>query len=219
MARINKHLTADGLEEPFSSSPVRPPRFTLVMTRIGDDAGCFDPNGTRRLWTWAFYADYAARRALDFLISDRDTRWIDDNTLIIGEKLKVTSSRLPAGLSDILEHEFTTQERAWELPSDYYRIGASMFVDREPEWFDKPVADDKPSRTKPTKPEKPAPTPRPSKEGLVDLPAVIAQVSPPIDAKEARGILRKHATKPAEGWAWPKSEVAGIVALLKEKRK
>lgn len=220
MARINKELTTNhSLEEPFPSSPVRNARFHLIMSRTDDT-----PTPPRRMWTWAFYSLYAAKRVLDFLISDREVKWIDDNHIILNGKLKVTSAKPGNDLCDILEHELTPAQHAWEIPHDFYRIGASMFVDRVPEYFDRhaEATSDKSKPAKAPKPEKQEKkSPRSDKpSGLVDLPQVIADVKPPLDAKEARTILRKHATKPEHGsWAWPAAEVPAIVKLLKEHRK
>lgn len=217
MARNNKHLTDNGLEEPYSAGPTRPNRFNLTMTRIDEDI--VPP----RKWIWGFVAEYAARRTLDLLISDRDVKWVDDNTIIINGKLKVTSDKLPSGLSDFLEYELTPAQLAWDIPRDRYAIAASMFVERVPQYFDAPIAAEEKRRVakdapKTPKPDKPT---RAAKPGdLIDLPQVIADITPKMDAKEARTILRKHSQKPDHGsWAWPASDVPAIVKLLKEHRK
>src|SRR5688572_955098 len=58
--------------QPEASSPHHTPRVNLTMTT---------PDG--RKWIWNFFAIYAARRAVDYLIQDRPFKWINDNTLTI----------------------------------------------------------------------------------------------------------------------------------------
>lgn len=58
---------------------------------------------------------------------------------------------------------------------------------------------------------------KPSKAGLVTIQSIGDELK--IDQRECRQILRKHAKKPAVGWAWPDDEVAGIRELLTKHRK
>ena len=210
---------------PESSSPHHTPRVNLTMTT---------PDG--RKWIWNFFAIYAARRAVDYLIQDRPTKWINDNTLVIFARppstqpmLTITTDAKPDGLTDIMEHTFTARELAYSLPADKYRIGAEMFAPPPP--VDYATSNDRPSRlatdsSSPSTPrlskaDKPAKASKPS--GLIPLPTILSDTD--IDAREARQALRKTNTpKPSHGrWEWSPNEIdtikASIIAAVTKMRK
>lgn len=200
--------------DPTPASPTRPPKINIQI-KIDDG----------RSFSWNFSALFAARRAIDFLISDRKTTWIDDNTLTIkGTRHEVTVSTdiKPDGLSDLMEYELAPREKAWELPSDYMRVGASMFVDHQPSSYIEPTSSPSPQTS--SKRQRTT-TPKPAKErkerplDVVGLPDVIAGLD--IDAKQARMILRKTNTpKPDHGrWEWSKDDATAIHAILKKNLK
>lgn len=212
MSRITDLITKTKEADPRPSSPTRNPVINLTIDTWDG-----------RKYIWNFAAIYAARRAVDFLVSDRKTNWLDDNTLVINEKVTIKTDLPPDGLSVIMEHEFTAKERAWTLGADHMRIGQAMFAPAEPSWMDKPDATpkraDKPERA----PKQPKPERAPKPTGLVSLPELLAGTD--IDPKEARNALRKMGTPKPDHGRWEFAPDAAdaikpkIIAKVKELRK
>lgn len=203
--------------DPTPSSPTRPPVINLHIDTDDD-----------RHYIWNFAAFYAARKAIDFLIADRPTKWLSDNKLTIqgsNNTITIRTSAEPDGLSDIMDYEFSRQEIQWTLSADHMRIGHSMFLPPVRDaYLDKPTDDEKPTKSKAEKQPKPEKQPkveRPS--GLVDLPTLLKGTD--IDPKEARNALRKmKAEKPDHGrWEWDASTAQkikqDIIKKVKELRK
>lgn len=202
--------------EVYPSSPRLPPQVNIIAK---------GSNGT--LNNWGFAGLYGARKMVEFLIADREVVWKDDNTILINGEVTVTTDKAPDGLSDIMEHEFSPFERAWELPAAYMRQAFHVFVERpkatgEEYWQGLPEA--KPKR-EPKEAREPKEK-RPKKErpsGLVDLPTMLEGTD--IEAKEARTALRAmKAEKPDHGrWEWPTAEAEEmkkkIVAAVTKARK
>jgi hypothetical protein len=223
MSRITDLIRTTKEADPRPSPPTRNPVINLTIDTVDG-----------RKYIWNFAAVYAARRAVDFLISDRPTKWIDDNTLVINDKVTITTDIKPDGLSVIMEHEFTATERAWTLGADHMRIGQSMFSPAEPQWFDKVdkvIAQEKdagrtPTGRKPKDPETQSLPRKPKVErptGLVSLPSLLEGTD--IDPKEARNALRKLGIEKPEHGRWefePKQAddiKSRIVKKVKELRK
>lgn len=217
MSAVSRLITETKEADPRPSSPTRNPVINLTIDTWDG-----------RKYIWNFAAIYAARRAVDFLISDRPTKWLDDNTLVINEKVTIKTDLPPDGLSEIMEHEFTTKERAWTLGADHMRIGQAMFSAPEPSYLDRDLVADKPTRAerapkseRAPKAEKAPKAERPS--GLISLPDLLSDTD--IDPKEARNALRKMGTpKPDHGrWEFAPDAAAvikpKIIAKVKELRK
>jgi len=218
MSRITDLIKETKEVDPIPSSPRRPPVINLtIKTEDG------------RSYIWNFAAIYAARRAVDFLISDRSVKWIDDNTIRINDKVTVTTDAAPDGLSEVMEHEFSTKERMWSLSADHMRIGQSMFVAAEPSYIDdapktaaREERSEKPEKVK-REPKAPKAERAPKPSGLISLPDLLSDTD--IDPKEARNALRKLGTpKPDHGrWEFTKADAdaikSKIIKKVKELRK
>lgn len=225
MVALNKYLNEKRAEREakgpyYPSSPTHPPILNVYAKNLEDS----------RSSNSGFAALYAARRYVDFIIQDRPYRWIDDNTIIVNDRVQVWTDAKPDGLSEILEHEFTLAERRWELPREYMRRAVTLFVPREPDWLDNWQEEKKQERiaAKETKRERKAkvkealkdsaaasaPTKAPRPEGLVTLPTLLADTD--IDPKEARNALRKTNTpKPEHGrWEWSPADAPAIKATI-----
>jgi hypothetical protein len=216
MVALNKHLIAHQSQpDPTPSSPRNPPKINLTIKH--DD-------GRQYIWGWREY--YAARRIVDLCIMDRATKWLDDNTLRIADKVTITTDHKPDGLSVIMEHEFNERELAWQIGHDQLRACVGLFMNYEqpkPYGADdaaRDTAEAKPKTPKAVKTEKPK-VEKPS--GLTSLPDLLSDTD--ITPKEARTALRKLNTpKPAHGrWEWPAAEAKAlkptIVAAVKKARK
>lgn len=223
MSIIADKITKTKESDPVPSSPKRPPVINLFM--VTDDG---------RRYQWPFAAVHAARRAVDYLISDRTHKWVDDNTIRIdGPEHSVTlhTDCKPDGLTVVMEHEFTQKEKDWPLQPDHLTIGAAMFRSRERQFFD-PPEDEAPTLAKHKRKKRqssedsentPIKRKRKARTGAIEdsQDAISIQsianglgMSP----REARGILRKTNTpKPKSGkWEFTKDEADAIRTLLKE---
>lgn len=201
-------------EDPITASPTRPPVVNLTFTTSDD-----------RKYIWNFTVHYAARKAVDYIVQDRKTRWIDDNTLqVFTQYGHIIITTDDGSLSDVMEYNFTRNQMDWHLPPDYLRVGYQMVMPHNPNWTDRIRHDDEKPRV-----AKDAPKPRADKpkvarpEGLISLPDLLSDTD--IEPKEARQALRKLGTpKPPHGrWEFQPSEAdaikKSIIAKVKAMRK
>lgn len=204
--------------DPYPSSPTRPAQHSIAFSRMDDN----------RKYQWNnFFGIFAAKKWVELLIGDEDTDWQDDSTLLIPSlNLRVHSSTL----SDIMEHEYTKDEKEWQVTEPHLSILMAARNTRARDWtddLDKPLPKRRSTDSEDTSPADETPkapkaekAPKAAKPaGLVSLPDILSGTD--IDAKEARTILRKTSTpKPAHGrWEWPKAEADAIKALIMENRK
>jgi hypothetical protein len=173
----------------------------------------------------SFAATYAARHFLNTLISDREYKW---KRIAINEHLKHDYIVIEGwgrirgehedDLSEVLEHEMTDAEAAWEPDEphvSYWRRLAHPGIA-----LPKPKRDEEtPALPRPERPKKEPREPRaPKPDGLASVGDIAAQMN--MDPKHARDALRRSKTeKPAHGWAWPASEVDAIKRIIKENAK
>ena len=205
-SRANPHL-----EEAWSSSPVRPPRFVLYCVNHEND----------RRWVVNSYACYAIRKIFDALVGDNEIEPspLDEKTVTFGE-IDIKSDQLQA----ILDYQYTKAEEAWELPVPYpdnisrFLTGARM--GRE---FDRAPGEPKPERVKK---EKAPPKERIDRTGMVTVQTLAEEAG--IDPRDARAALRKaKIDKPTGGWlgdeAWAKTIrpvlKAAVIELKKKGKK
>ena len=207
MVSINQILKSRPQTDPFPSSPQRPPVINITLKL--DDG---------RIRNFGFAALWAARRFVDFVSIDAKTSWMTDNALRINDRYTITTDVLPAGLSELLEQEFTDQPRDWFLPTSMMSEIARFTGDHRPAPAREP-APAKPRRAKQAEPGEPAPKTKQPSGDFTALPDICSPLG--IDPKEARNILRKTNTpKPTSGrWEWPASQVEAITKLLKDNRK
>lgn len=194
---LTEQLTAQGMDHPFPASPTRGPRFGLKF--INTDDG--------RLAFHNFYGRFAAKRFLDLVISNDPYTWLDDNTILIANRIKV-QGELKTDLEAIIEHEDDKLERQWEMAAPYPQFAMSIRGERPEPPTDKPQVEPRPTRAKAPGPRKAPPT------GLVTVAQLADELG--ITSREARQRLRKsNIAKPDGGWQWPADDAAKIKELLK----
>lgn len=204
-----------GMEQPYPSSPSVPPKYCLYM-RYPHDA----PEGEARLLIVNFYGTYAAKKTLEAVIGDDEYKWKMSNksTMLRGNPDTIITSRgvkirEPSALDEIIEYEYTREEEAWEVPPEKLRTIRS---------FLRPYPDEAiPSENgkheeEPLRRDRAERTPRPSREGLVNISEICERLR--LEPRNARAILRKaQIAKPEQGWAWPADEAAKIEAEIKSR--
>lgn len=203
------------LKPAFPSSPQRPPILELKFIREGHLVASLN-----------FAEYYAAKAMLDQFIQGHDFLWQSDDVITTDEEITIASGSHE--LDRLITRKYTKEELEWELPSNYKRLVAQIkgltFIPTQvgPDIDVKEDAGEQPSRGKrerKSREDRSQPTKRaPKDSSLVQLADIASAIN--LDAKEARNILRKHATKPDHGaWAWPNDEVDTIKALLTKNRK
>lgn len=221
MAKTNKFLTEGGMEEAFPSSPTRPPRYGIRIDNL--------TNSDRRDWN-NFYGVYAAKRWIEDIIDGHKTNWLDDNTMEVPSlSIRITCEQRPDGLTRIMDHEYTTAERQWEIPEPH---ATQILRIRNPGNYQQIVKDRrqaaesdddaqshaKPPRSRPERAPRREKTPKKRTDNLISLPDVLAGTD--ISPKEARTILRKiEYPKPDAGWAFTSDEAPKVLKAIKDNRK
>lgn len=188
------------MEQPFPSSPVRPPRFSVSVYRDGMFAASF-----------SFYAAYAARHFLDDFQEEEEYHEVGQYRLESPDGRFVLKSD---GLPELVAHRMTAEERKWQLPTPYpktiMQIKTGVYGTRD----EAEAAPRKPVQAPVvTKAPKPARTPKPERTGLVSAIEIAQQMK--LEPREVRNALRKSGeAKPDAGWAWPTSEVDRIKKVI-----
>jgi hypothetical protein len=187
-----KQVTRLGLEEPYPSSPSRPPKYVIYT-----DKGVH-----------TFCALYAAKHALDLIIGDRPYSWADDSRIIFEEGGYVRS----AHLEEIMEHEFTEAEAAFIVPEPY----RSAYTGKDPD-----IEARLPVSRRSTSDDRDEPKPKPKSRnngGLVSVGDIATQLG--IEPRVARATLRAmRVSKPTHGWAWEQDEADRIMEQIRAKVK
>lgn len=194
-----------GLKPPFGSAPYRPNKHFLYLKK-GES-----------ILNVGFGADYSAKKFLDILIGKDEvhkTRGITgkEDTIVTSSEVIIRCETI----DEILNYEYTKAEEEWELPevgscgssTQALRFRSLSLIEN----VERPVAEgeEPPRRVKAEKVEK---KPRPSKEGLVSIAEIAAELK--MEARDARAILRQQKVeKPEAGWAWSKKEVDEIKTIL-----
>jgi len=203
--RKKKHVPAavalgiDGLEQPFPSSPSRPPKFSIYC-RYPHNA----PMGEARRFVWTFSAAYAARHFIDRIIGEDKFKWKRRNIIQTARGVEIRVLDEDDGLETVMEYEMTRAEEAWQIPEPRCR---------ELETFLRPLGDE--ARTEPHAARTTAP--RASRDGLVSMAQICARVG--IEPRDGRAALRRaRIDKPDAGWAWAADEAVKIEKLLSKSR-
>jgi hypothetical protein len=162
-----------------------------------------------------FSATYAARHFVDAMLEGGGYKWLPANKklgytipdTIVGDNN--TEIRIPGGtlMEDLMEYEMSPAERDWELPEQYHQYPDTI---KRPPSQDQEFSLDgeRPVKVKVKKEPKPE-KPKIDKSGLITVGEIATQMG--IDAKEARGALRKmKVEKPDVGWAWSPDKVDAI---------
>lgn len=188
---LTEQLVAQGMDHPFPANPTRNPRFGLKFINTDDGKLAFHN----------FYGRFAAKRFLDLVISNDPYTWLDDNTILIANRIKVQGEG-GTDLEAIIEHEDNKLEQQWEMSDPYLQFARSIRGER-------PV--ERPTRAKALGRHR---SRKPVAEGLVTVAQLADELG--ITSREARQRLRKSKiAKPDGGWQWPADEAAKIKELLK----
>ena len=177
-----------GLPEPFPSSPLRPPQFGLWANK----------------YYFTFCQPYAIHKFATTLLEDRDYKWLDEQTILTDDGIK-----LKGNLELALEYEPKGKEAEWEIPSPYREQIARIRGELPQEPKEEKPKKEKPKKEKPKKEKKTRPAP----DGLV----TIAQLAEELRKKPAELRKRLRASKeekPSHGWAWSPEEIKRIKKLL-----
>lgn len=198
------------LKPAFPSSPQRPPILELKFIREGHLVASLN-----------FAEYYAAYAMLQEFIHRHDYMWQSDDVITTDEEITIASNAHE--LDRLITRKYTKEELEWELPSNYKRLvaqikGLTFVPTQTTEPIERDTPEPSPSKRK-SREDRSQPTKRtPKDSSLVQLADIASAIN--LDAKEARNILRKHATKPDHGaWAWPSDEVEAIKTLLTKNRK
>lgn len=204
----NAYMASEQKLDPFASSPAKPPKCSLRME--WPDTDMMQLRTFRDFW--------GAKKLFDFLTEFKQVRWLSTTKLVVNETGMVISS---PELEQIVEHKldkkheqyqwtepFLSEVTAFKNKTTIKSSRGNERVHRQPAGADQ---DDKIH----AKREKKERTPRPSKDGLISIGEIAAEMK--IEPRIARGILRDTKTpKPDAGWAWAKGEVDGIKAIIKK---
>lgn len=170
-----------------------------------------------------FAGRYAAKKYIEAVINNREILDLSYESILINDEIKVTSKKLRA----ILNHEYTADEAAWQLPLPYnyyahvaatgdkiYRGDTSS---RKSSNVDT-GATSSASRTKKRRSSSNAETParnltlqrgkRTSTAGTFGIAELAAAIHKP--ASKIRSILRAKVAKPTGGWEWPTEQFEEI---------
>jgi hypothetical protein len=220
MARRNKRANKDeeqtikrprGLEEAWSSSPTRNPRYVLYCTN----------HESGRQYVVNSYGLYAIRKIFDAIVGENEVEpsHLDpDRTMTFGD-IDIRSEQMQA----ILDHQYSKAEEEWELQAPYPEQ-IDNFLHGGP--MSKELEHRDPSGNV-VKPERKVREPKPVKE-RIDRSAFITvqQLAEEagIDPRDARAALRKaKVEKPAGGWlgdeTWAKEIRVILKAAAKELKK
>lgn len=194
--------------DPFASSPSKPPKCTLRGEWENEDGS----PGKMQLRT--FRGIWGAKRLFDFWTEHKQVKWIKSNTLVTEDGMTIRSPEL----EEIVEYKLTKEEANYIWPEPFLSE-VTAFKNKTSVKTLSPTSDhsrvDKPARKAREPREKKVRTPRPSKDGLISIGEIAAEMK--IEPRIARGVLRDTKTpKPDAGWAWPKAEVEKIKSIIKK---
>lgn len=190
---------AKGLKNPFPSSPKFTPICELKIKHTERDM----------LHVHTFAAWYSAKKMVDALIKDEEIKWLSDHLMEVSNGITIKSMHM----NEIMEHEYTKAEAAWELPPPYPNIIRIFRGEAyKKEQMEKDIVDHvmKPVLVSKKQFEKIRDTPkapRAPKEGMVSIADIASELK--VHPRIARGILRDaKIKKPDGGWSWPKGDKA-----------
>ena len=161
--------------EPFPSSPTRPPVYVIRF------------DSPRGLAIHGFCIPSAAKAFVDHVLRKDAYTWKSDYHLYVPDlELTISCSKLEEVM------ECTTH---FDLPIPYPQLANQIRA--TPTHYDPPTAEQPARQPKERKPT----TPRPSADGLTSIADIAHTLN--IDPRTARQLLRKTNTpKPEHGWAW-----------------
>lgn len=206
MSTIQQDLINKGLKEPFPAAPRRPSTHGFRFYRDNQLIAFHN-----------FSAVYSAKRFLDEVIDGNPYKWSADDEIEVHGPINITirAERL-TDMEEALTHTDNHLEKQWSLPIPYSQFARAIR---------RATATHEPAKPEPAPAPKPAierrPKPAPKRKQASDGVMTIGNIADElgISPRLARGILRDHMDKPADGWQWPADQTAPIVKLIKENLK
>lgn len=196
-----------GLAPPFGAAPYRPGKHCLYV-RKGSN-----------LMVVVFAATYSAKKFIDILLEEdtiAKTRSLNGlpTTIVSSSDIRITCDEI----DEILEHKYSSREEEWELGepdrTNAMRFRNSSGYEESAEIAHNRQDGERAPREKKEKVEK---TAKPSKEGLVTIAEIAAELK--IEPRDARAALRSaKVEKPVVGWAWAKGEVDKIKKIVQDNK-
>lgn len=198
--KVVKH---SGLEEPFSSAPTRNPRYCLYCTNHENE----------RRYIVSTYALYAARKIFDAIVGDKEVEPSPLNHLTVGAgDVDIKSEQI----DEILAHNYTAAEEAWELPHPFPGDIESFLTGRR--ISSALQGETKTTVTKEGKVERAPAKPKVDRSQFITVQSLAEEIG--IDPRDARAALRKaKVEKPEGGWLGDEAWAKGIRAVLVEAKK
>lgn len=191
--------TGAGLEQAWSSSPTRPPRYVLK---------CYN-HETGKLYLVNSYALYAARKIFDAVVGAKN--WTRTGNKVECHDIDIVSDEM----EKIATYEYKPQEKAWDLPLPYphdinqFLHGPRVTRERDDEGKAAPL---------------PPPVPKEAKKKIdrsnkITVQEICDELK--MLPRDARAILRKaKVEKPLGGWIGDSKWAADIkTILIKGKKK
>jgi hypothetical protein len=177
---------------PYPASPSRQPKCCLYITHAE----------TNRRWVCPWGALFAAKKIIDHIA--QPVRQIDHNNCVVGD-FQIRSNEL----NDILEHEYSTEERSWELPlAEQKKLLQLAGKKPEPNAF----AKDNPIQHPKAKPEVKKPEVK-KPDGLTSLADICAELK--IEPKQARIKLRAAKEPNTHGnWSFSAADIDRIKKII-----
>lgn len=195
--QVDEAPRRSGLEEPWPSCPRRNPRYVLY---------CYNHESERQ-YIINSYARYAIRKLFDAIVGDNKFERSDARTISFGD-IDIKSDEM----DEILAHEYTKEEAAWEF-------GAPYIVDIDNFLHGRRMSKtlDDPTQPKPVRvPREPKPVKeRIDRSQFITVQSLAEDIG--IDPRDARAALRKaKIEKPAGGWLGDEAWAKGIRDVLKK---
>lgn len=192
------------IERPFSSCPTIPPKY-----------GFYVYNAHGHFIYQSFVGIYAAKRFIEVVTEHTTYKWINCATILAENGVKITTTTQPDpkpsdfkhfDLEEVVEHEYTDEEEAWEIPEPYaslwQKFPRSVPVEQRPEEERRERREQRPARPQ-------------RNEDFISVTMVAQEMN--IEPGKARQALRKSGeTKPPQGWEWAPTDIERIKAVIKE---
>lgn len=200
-----------GLEEPFPSSPTRPPNYVLYCTNHESD----------RRYIVNACALYAIRKIFDAIVGENEIAPspLSETTMTFGE-VDIKSDQMSA----ILNHQYSKAEEEWELGRPYpEQIDNFLHGPRMSRLLEQhPGATGTVTKTESVKREPKPVKERVDRSGMITVQQLASDAG--IDPRDARAALRKaKVAKPTGGWlgdeAWAKTIRPVLATAAKELKK
>lgn len=194
-----------GLEEPWSSSPTRNPRYVLYCNNHENE----------RLLVVNSYARYAIRKLFDAIVGDNEIEpspLDPDRTMTFGD-IDIKSEQM----DEILAHVYTPEEEAWELGFPYPGYIESFLHGGRMAKFE-PGQEVKERGEKRERVAAQPKAPKLDRSQFITVQSLAEEIG--IDPRDARAALRKaKIEKPAGGWLGDETWAKGIRDILAAAKK